>query len=254
MSKVIEVRYDRFLALGEGRASAARRPVTAGGAPERGPLLLGALSLDIYLGRDLVLPGGGVLNMAWRWRRSGVPFRLSRGSATTGLRFPRLPRPPRHPPPGAGLGAGPSASIDIVIQPDLQPWMDNFVEGVWATSGCSPTRSARGRAAGGSTSCWSRASIPRAAAARRGRAHAGPRGSRPTSSPSATTRSSGSPDTMADVDIGFVGWPGEPDDPTVAGIRGVAHDQGRLVVVTFGSARRAGVDGRDGARATCSCP
>ena len=51
-------------------------------------------------------------------------------------------------------------------------------------------------------------------------------------------------DTMADVDIGFVGWPGGLDDPTVAGIRGIAHDQGKLVVVTFGS-RGVGVfDGR----------
>ena len=30
MSKVVEVRYDRFLALGDGRADAAGRPVTDG--------------------------------------------------------------------------------------------------------------------------------------------------------------------------------------------------------------------------------
>ena len=36
--------------------------------PASDTLLLGALSRDIYLGRDLVLPGGGVLNMAWHWR------------------------------------------------------------------------------------------------------------------------------------------------------------------------------------------
>ena len=31
MSKVIEVRYDRFLALGDDRGAAARGPVTASG-------------------------------------------------------------------------------------------------------------------------------------------------------------------------------------------------------------------------------
>jgi sugar/nucleoside kinase (ribokinase family) len=39
-------------------------------------VLLGALSLDIYVGRNLVLPGGGVLNMAWHWAQAGEPFTL----------------------------------------------------------------------------------------------------------------------------------------------------------------------------------
>ena len=51
-------------------------------------------------------------------------------------------------------------------------------------------------------------------------------------------------DTMADVDIGFVGWPGGLDDPAVAGIRGVAHDQGKLIVVTFGAQGVRVFDGR----------
>ncbi len=51
-------------------------------------------------------------------------------------------------------------------------------------------------------------------------------------------------DTMADVDIGFVGWPGGLDDPAVSGIRGVAHDQGKLIVVTFGAQGVRVFDGR----------
>src|SRR5688500_1702604 len=39
-------------------------------------LLLGTISLDHYLASGDVLPGGGVLNMAWHWRRLGRPFRL----------------------------------------------------------------------------------------------------------------------------------------------------------------------------------
>ncbi len=49
---------------------------------------------------------------------------------------------------------------------------------------------------------------------------------------------------MADVDIGFVGWPGGLDDDVVHGIRAVAHDLGRLVVVTFGAHGVRVFDGR----------
>ena len=43
---------------------------------------------------------------------------------------------------------------------------------------------------------------------------------------------------MRHVDIGFVGWPGAADDPTVSGIRDVASPYGKLVVVTLGDAWR----------------
>ena len=58
-------------------------------------LLLGALSLDLY--RDgTVLPGGGVLNMAWHWWALGVPFHLlTRVGADHADVARRLPGPPR---------------------------------------------------------------------------------------------------------------------------------------------------------------
>jgi hypothetical protein len=39
-------------------------------------LLLGTISLDHYLSSGDVLPGGGVLNMAWHWRRLGREFQV----------------------------------------------------------------------------------------------------------------------------------------------------------------------------------
>ena len=60
--------------------------------------------------------------------------------------------------------------------------------------------------------------------------------------------------TMRAVDVGFVGWPGAIDDPVVAGIRAVAHDLGRLVVVTLGSRGVQVFDGRPGAARTGSSP
>lgn len=42
-------------------------------------------------------------------------------------------------------------------------------------------------------------------------------------------------ETMRAVGVGSVGWPGALDDPVVTGLRGVAHELGRLVVVALGS-------------------
>jgi len=53
-------------------------------------------------------------------------------------------------------------------------------------------------------------------------------------------------ETMRAVDVGFVGWPGTPDDADVARIREVAHALGRLIVVTFGAHGVWAFDGRPG--------
>src|SRR5262245_13867132 len=97
-------------------------------------LLLGTISLDHYLASGEVLPGGGILNMAWAWRRSGRPFQL----------LTRIGRDDGEPiaaflaangivaaVPAALRAAGASSTIDIEIQADRQPWMDHFVGGVW---------------------------------------------------------------------------------------------------------------------------
>ena len=92
MSKVVEVRYDRFLALGPGRADPLgeerEQRDRRGGVPARltlvnpeeatggETLLMGTISLDQYLATGEVLPGGGVLNMAWHWASFGRPFEL----------------------------------------------------------------------------------------------------------------------------------------------------------------------------------
>ena len=82
-------------------------------------LLFGALSRDIYLGRDLVLPGGGVLNMAWAWSGAGLPFTLLTriGDDDPDLFRDFLDRHRIRLCPAHWSGLGPSASIDIVIRP-----------------------------------------------------------------------------------------------------------------------------------------
>lgn len=223
-------------------------PVGSSGATA-GPssLLLGAASLDIYPGRDLVLPGGGVLNMAWHLRDEPDPWllltRVGDDRPDVFLDFLRRHGIPHA--PGSIVGRGASASIDIVIQPDLQPFMDNFVEGVWATYRSTPEEEAlvagarrlhlvlvegaireleRLHAAG-------LTAVPEVTADFLGFRHY------------TVERFAG---TMRAVDVGFVGWPGALDDPVVAGLRRVAHDLGRLVVVTLGSRGVQVFDGRPG--------
>jgi hypothetical protein len=143
------------------------------------------------------------------------------------------------------VGRGPSASIDIRIQPDLQPWMDNFVEGVWADFALVPgeerlLRSAR------------RVHLVLVEGAIRELdrlAGAGALGGLEVSADFLGFRHytvERFEQTMRQVAIGFVGWPGEPGDPVVTGIREVAHRLGRLVVVTMGARAVQVFDGRPG--------
>jgi fructoselysine 6-kinase len=220
--------------------------VTGDGGETRPQLLVGALSLDGYLGRDLVLPGGGTLNVAWQWRRSGVPFRLL---SRVGDDRPEVFRAflERHAIPSEpGLVApGRSASIDIVVRPDLQPWMDNFVEGVWGTFRL--TRDEESLLRGGAGVHF--VLVEGAVRELRRLASAGlTRGREVTADflsfrHYTVQRFAG---TMTDVDIGFVGWPGGTRDDDVRGLRAVAHDHRKLVVVTFGAQGVRVFDGRPG--------
>ena len=217
----------------------------AGAGPSS--LLLGAASLDIYLGRDLVLPGGGVLNMAWHLRDEPDPWHLLTrvGDDHPDVFLDFLARHGIVHSAGSITGRGPSASIDIVIQPDLQPFMDNFVEGVWATYRSTPEEEALVAGA-------RRLHLVLVEGAIRelDRLHAaglteGPRSPR-TSSGFRHYTVERFARTMRAVDVGFVGWPGALDDPVVTGLRRVAHDLARLVVVTLGSRGVQVFDGRPG--------
>jgi sugar/nucleoside kinase (ribokinase family) len=216
-------------------------------APGRGSFaLLGPLSLDVYLGRDLVLPGGGALNMAWWWRRrADVPFELfSRVGDdrpdvfTSFLARHGIPATPELVTPGR------SASIDIVIRPDLQPHMDNFVEGVWASYALSDAEHARVRAAGRLHLVLVEGAIGELER----RAGAGALDGVEVTADFLGFRHytlERLAATMRHVDVGFIGWPGVPDDPEVHAIRDLAHRLRRVIVVTFGSQGVRAFDGRD---------
>jgi sugar/nucleoside kinase (ribokinase family) len=184
--------------------------------------------------------------MAWHWRRLGRPFQvLTRAGAEDGRPIEAFLG--RHGIPTAVPGdlsaSGRSSTIDIEILPDRQPHMDNFVPGVWVDYRLTARerdslRTARrlhavlvegaiaelerldgdGALAGIAVSAdflgFRHYTIDRLAA------------------------------TMAHVDLGFIGWPGAEDDPVVSGIRDVAFDLGRVLVVTMGARSVRIFDGR----------
>ena len=198
-------------------------------------VLLGPASLDRYVAQGVVLPGGGALNMAYHWSRFGLPFHfLTRIGDddprvfTTFLRRWHIAHSPSI------VGAGASASIDIVIDDDRQPRMDHFVEGVWTGFRLTDDEVALVASARRMHVVMVDATI--AEIARLGAASF-----LDDVDVSADFLSFRHVDlqqfeaTLAHVQIAFVGWPGEIDDPVMVAVREVVRRTGRRAVITLGS-------------------
>lgn len=221
-----------------------------GRAPDT--LLMGTISLDHYLATAEVLPGGGVLNMAWNWRQLGRPFELlTRVGSEDGEVITSFLR--RHGiatvSPDEVASPGRSSAIDITIQPDRQPYMDNFIGGVWddyrlTTAERSSLRSARR---------LHTVLVEGAIAELERLGDAGALAGIEVSADFLGFRHytvDRLADTMRHVDLGIIGWPGAEGDPVVAGMRRVAGDLRRLLVVTMGARAVHVFDGRSGAPAS----
>ncbi len=211
------------------------------------PVLLGTISLDRYVDFGFDLPGGGVLNMAWHWRQLGQPFELITrvGEADAGVFEGFLSRHAIPHDPYALLSPLPSSSIDIRFQADRQPHMDNFVAGVWETFRCTPDEERRVAAAPAFHTVLVEGAIEETM--RLGAAGLLPQG---TVSADFLGFRHYTPARMADtlrfVDLGFVGWPGSPDDAVVGEIAALAGQLGRVIVITFGAQGVRVVDGPGG--------
>jgi fructoselysine 6-kinase len=209
-------------------------------------LLMGTISLDHYLASGDILPGGGVLNMAWNWQRLGRPFQLlTRVGSEDG--DPITAFLARHGIatvlPAEVVAPGRSSAIDIEILPDRQPHMDNFIGGVWDDYRLTAHERFALRAAKRFHTV-----LVEGAIAELGRlGDAGLLRGIEVSADFLGFRHytvERLADTMRHVDLGIIGWPGAEDDPTVDGFRRVAADLGRLLVVTMGSRAVLAFDGR----------
>ncbi len=209
-----------------------------------GTLLFGPLSVDRYVDEGIDLPGGGVLNMAYHWAQGEVPFRLlSRiGDDQVELFRSFLDRHGIATLPSL-VAPGVSSSIDIVMRDDRQPWMDHFVEGVWADVRWTDDDRLELRQA-------ERVHAVLVDAVAQAIDDLGADGvlDAPLVSGDFLSFRHYSVErfaqTMQWLDLGFIGWPGAPDHPTIGGVRDVAFDQGTLVVVTMGADGVLLLDGR----------
>ena len=212
-------------------------------------LLWGPASVDRYIEqtsliKDGLLPGGGALNMAYHWSQRGLPFHfLTRiGDDLPQVFTDFLQRHNIAHSPSL-IAHGQSASIDITIRADRQPYMDNFVEGVWTDFRLTVDEEALLRTA-------KRLHMVLADPVVNELERLGALG--------AVNHLDASGDfldfrhytverfegTMRWLNTAFIGWPGALEDPTIAGVRDVVRRAGKLAVVTLGSRGVQVIDGR----------
>jgi len=216
----------------------------------RDTILLGTISLDRYVdgGPALpsgdVLPGGGILNMAWHWRRLGREFRVvTRVGDQDGEPIRAFLEHHGIPLVDELAAPGRSSSIDIRILPDRQPFMDNFIPGVWDDlhTTAEERRTIRGAARLHTV-------LVEGAIAELGRLAAGGLLHEVVVSADFLGFRHYTVDrlaeTMRHVDVGFIGWPGAERAPEVDGMRSVAFELRRLLVVTLGARAVRVFDGR----------
>lgn len=203
-------------------------------------LLCGPASLDRYIEQDphlndTVLPGGGALNMAYHWSKRGLPFQFM---TRIGDDLPQVftdffqRHGIAHSP--SLVAHGQSASIDIVIREDRQPFMDNFVEGVWSDFRLTADEETTLRSA---TRLHMVLANPVAYELERLGAlgaldHLDASGDFFDFRHYDVERFEGS---MRWLQTAFIGWPGALDDPTIDGVRDVVRRSRKLAVITLGS-------------------
>lgn len=208
--------------------------------------LVGPASIDRYIDEAVELPGGGALNMAYHWRSAGHPVTLlSRVARDHATAFDRFVAEHGIAVTDGWYAAGDPCSIDIRITDDRQPAMDGFVEGVLGEFRPKPAEV--DAIVDGTPTHFVLVDVVDAAL----NAIAADR-------PVDATPARWTGDflsfrhmtgerfsaTMAHLELGIVGWPGDPDDVKVTELAERAADLGRTLVVTFGSQGILAVDAR----------
>lgn len=208
--------------------------------------LVGPASIDRYIDEAVELPGGGALNMAYHWRSAGHPVTLlSRVARDHATAFDRFVAEHGIAVTDGWYAAGDPCSIDIRITDDRQPAMDGFVEGVLGEFRPKPAEV--DAIVDGTPTHFVLVDVVDAAlhviAADRP-VDATP--ARWTGDFLSFRHMTGErfSATMAHLELGIVGWPGDPDDVKVTELAERAADLGRTLVVTFGSQGILAVDAR----------
>ena len=198
-------------------------------------LLWGPASVDRYIEQAVVLPGGGALNMAYHWSQLGLPFHFVTriGDDHPQVFTDFLARHGIVNSPSL-IAHGQSASIDITIRADRQPYMNNFIEGVWRDFRLTADEETLLR---GAKRLHMVLADPVVNELERlgsvgAVAHLDASGDFLDFRHYDIERFEG---TMRWLNTAFIGWPGALEDPTIAGVRDVVRRAGKLAVITLGS-------------------
>ena len=207
-------------------------------------ILFGTASRDRYLESGRTLPGGGVLNMAYHWAAAGKEFLLQTriGSSDQDLFVEFLQRNGIPHLPASLVAPGESSSIDIRIGADRQPQMDNYIEGVWEVVHCTPEE----LAALTTATHWHTVLVE-GAIAELERLSASGHLKHLTVSADFLGFRHYTPerlrDTLAHINLAFIGWPGAREDASLAEVRRFVLDAQKVAVVTLGAQGVLVVDG-----------
>jgi len=207
-------------------------------------ILFGTASRDRYLESGRTLPGGGVLNMAYHWAAAGKAFQLHTriGSVDQDLFVPFLRRNGIPHLPSSLIAPGESSSIDIRIGEDRQPQMDNYVDGVWESVHCTEEE-----LASLATATHWHTVLVEGAIAELGRLLSTGHLAHVEVSADFLGFRHYTPErfreTLAHIDLAFIGWPGAREDASLAAVRRLVLDAEKVAVVTLGAEGVLVVDG-----------
>ena len=209
-------------------------------------ILFGTASRDRYLESGRTLPGGGVLNMAYHWAAAGKAFLLQTriGSSDQELFVPFLERNGIPHLPASLVAPGESSSIDIRIGEDRQPQMDNYIDGVWEVVHCTTEELASLAAA----THWHTVLVEGAIAELERLTVAGHLAHVQVSADFLGFRHYTPErfrDTLAHIDLAFLGWQGAREDASLAEVRRSVLDAQKVAVVTLGAQGVLVVDGEN---------
>lgn len=199
-------------------------------------ILFGTASRDRYLESGRTLPGGGVLNMAYHWAAAGKAFLLQTriGSSDQELFVPFLERNRIPHLPASLVAPGESSSIDIRIGDDRQPEMDNYIDGVWEVVHCTTEELATLAAA----THWHTVLVEGAIAELERLTVAGHLAHVQVSADFLGFRHYTPErfrDTLAHIDLAFIGWQGAREDASLAAVRRSVLEAQKVAVVTLGA-------------------
>lgn len=209
-------------------------------------ILFGTASRDRYLESGRTLPGGGVLNMAYHWASAGKAFLLQTriGSSDQELFVPFLERNGIPHLPASLVAPGESSSIDIRIGEDRQPHMDNYIDGVWEVVHCTTEELATLAAA----THWHTVLVEGAIAELERLTVAGHLAHVQVSADFLGFRHYTPErfrDTLAHIDLAFIGWQGAREDASLAAVRRSVLEAQKVAVVTLGAQGVLVVDGEN---------